>query len=270
MFHNEEKQIAWQNEQKELEVLFKDGAQNYFTREFPDLKHAFLQNLNCVVCMDEGTAHKDVNGMAKFCLAGSGILFPAQNEDERVKKVAELFIKLGIKNISSHGGCGAAGLAYKRDFPDKKEVKAEELEEYAKNWSKKVVEEIQRQNNEAEHFHMVAEEMERPVEFHIARVVYYDAVGGFNSNKEVGLPVGFIIERRFVPVEYALNELKVAIKIVFGNHGFGELFTKENPFVIIILAGATELESIKKEITEAIKDDKNFIEEKIKIDGMVI
>lgn len=79
MSHNEEKQIAWQNEQKDMEILMKDGAQNYFTREFPDLKHAFLPKLSCAVCMDEGMAHKDVNGAAKFCLACSGILFPAQN-----------------------------------------------------------------------------------------------------------------------------------------------------------------------------------------------
>lgn len=45
--------------------------------------------------------------------------------------MAELFIKLGIKDISSHVGCGAAGLAYKRDFPDKKEAGPEEIEVYA-------------------------------------------------------------------------------------------------------------------------------------------
>lgn len=129
---------------------------------------------------------------------------------------------------------------------------------------------MERQNSEAEYFHIAAEEMERPAAFHIARVVYFDAMGGFNPNKEVGLPTGFVIERKFVPAEYALAELKVAINIAFGDHGFGALFTKENPLVIIILAGTTEMENIKKEITEAIKDIKHFQEGKIKIDGVII
>lgn len=265
------KQEAWQAGEETMADLVKSGATDFFKREFPDLKHAFLSPLNCVVCMDEGTAHKDIGGLNKFCLAGSGILFPAISKEERLQKVSELFIKLGVENITSHGGCGAAGLAYKRDFPDKKEVTAQEIENYAIDWSKSLTEEIERKNAAAEHIHIAAEEMERPVEFHVARVVYYDNIGGFNPNKEIGLPMGFVIGRAFVPKEYALEELKVALNIAFGHHGFGELFTKEEPVVLLVMAkDENGLTDLKKEMEEAVKNNVNYTAGKIKIDGLIV
>jgi hypothetical protein len=113
--------------------------------------------------------------------------------------------------------------------------------------------------------------MERPVEFHNARVVYYDGVGGFNPNKEIGLPMGFVIERAFLPIEYVAEELKVAVNIAFGHHGFGELFTAEHPFVIIALGkSAEEAEKLKQEIISTISSNENYSNGKIKVDDIMI
>lgn len=238
--------------------------------EFPNLKHAFLTKLEAVVCMDEGCAHKDYNGKGKLALAGAGILLPASSEDDRVQITARLLSGMGIAHITSHEGCGAVGLAYKRDFPGSAPTD-KELEDYGKKWTEKVAAEIIRLGNEAAAYHISAEEMERPAEFHIAHVVYFDGVGGFNPNKESGLPMGFVISRRFLPAEYAVEELKVAASIAFGHHGFGELFTLETPFVIIPLASSQEeLNNLKNEIEEALKENINYQENKIKIDGVVI
>jgi len=267
------KHEAWDAGKNEMDVLIKDGAEKYFHAGFPDIKRAFLSELHTVVCMDEGTAHKDIGGEGKFCIAGSGILLPAENEDARVRKAVELFKRMGVRDITSHGGCGAAGIAYKRDFPDKhaSDISPVEIEEYAKAWSQKVADELGRMDVESEHTHIISEEMERPVEFHTARVVYYDCVGGFNPNIEIGMPMGFVIERANLEKEYALQELSVAIDIAFGHHGFGELFNKENPFVLVVLAKSTEdLEKFKSEIAESIKNNKNYLDGKVKVDGIVV
>lgn len=267
----QEKQSAWEAENDEIKTLLNDGVEKYFKTEFPDLKNAFTNDLQCVICMDEGTAHKDYGGENKFCLAGSGILFPAGSEEERITKTAKMFVDLGITEVTSHEGCGAAGLAYKRDFPGTTPT-AEQIENYAKNWSKMVSEEMGRLGHVENYNHIPAEEMERPAEFHVARVVYYDNIGGFNPNKEIGLPMGFVIERKYVPVEYAQEELKVAVDIAFGHHGFGaERFFKDLPFVIIPMSDSQAgLEELKKEITSVLSENSFYKEEKIKVDGVVV
>jgi len=253
--------------------LIESGSEIFFKREFPDLKHAFLSDLEAVVCMDEGTAHKDFAGEPKFCMAGSGILYQAGSEAERLEKVAKLFISLGLTDVTSHGGCGAAGLAYRRDFPnvDPKTVTSQMIEEYAVSWSQKLTEKIKELNSPAEYSHVPLEEMERPAEFHNARVVYFDGVGGFNPNKEIDLPMGFVIERKFLPPEYTAEELKVAVSIAFGHHGFGDFFTAEDPFLVVVFApDSGELEKLKIEAQEILKDNENFKNGKIKVDGMVV
>ncbi len=266
------KDTAWLEGDDEILLLNRDGAPVYFKREFPDLKHAFKTELQCVVCMDEGTAHKDVNGEGKFCMAGSGILFPASNEEERVKKVAELFIGRGITHLTSHGGCGAAGLAYRRDNPNMKpeDVKAEDIENYAKEWVRKVADEMGRMGHEAEVSHIAVEEMERPKDFHTARVVYFDGVGGFNPDNERGLPMGFVVERKYLPAEYTAEELRVAVNIAFGHHGLGEKFdSPEHPFIVVVFATSQEeLEVIKTEVVEILHEDEKYLKGKIKVDGL--
>jgi len=265
-----EKIVAFEAQRDDLKLLAQEGAQKFFSTEFPDLKHAFLPKLECVVCIDEGTAHKDLTGEAKFCLAGSGILFPAQNEAERIGKVAKLMIDLGITDITSHSGCGAAGLAYKRDFSDAKPT-SQDIENYAIAWSQKLADKINELQYEAAHSHITIDEMMRPAEFHNARVVYFDGAGGFNPDKEIDLPMGFVIERKFVPADYAVEELKVAVSIAFGHHGLGELFTKDEPFVIVVFASSVEeLEKLIQEAKNVLSDNEFYLAGRIKIDGMVV
>ncbi len=268
-----EKGLTFELENSDLEKLYELGASSFFEREFPDIKRAFRSPQKCVVCMDEGTAHKDINGEAKFCIGGSGILFTADNEADRLEKVAKLMIEQGVTNITSHGGCGAAGIAYKRDFPDANthENLAFKIEEYAKMWSDKLADKIKEMGHPAERTHILAGDMERPVDFHNARVVYYDAIGGFNPNVEIGLPMGFVIERAYLPDEYANEELRIAVNIAFGSHGFGELFSSAFPFVIIIFAkDEKDLEKIINEVSAVLSENENFKMGKIKIDGAVV
>lgn len=262
------KQTAWEIGNECLELLLENGSEKYFKQKFPNFNRAFVKEITAVVCIDEGCAHKDYNGQGKLTLAGAGILFPAQSEEERIKIVAKLFLEMGIKDVTSHEGCGAVKLAYQRDFPESKTNK-EELENYGKDWVRKIIEEKKRMEYEATCNHIVLEEMERPAQFHNARVVYFDTIGGFNPNKEKDLPMGFVISRRHVPGDYALTELKVAVDIAFGGHGFGELFNDKNKFVIIPLAkDAGSLRAAETEIKNALAENENF--SNIKIDGVIV
>ena len=259
------KELVWDVENAKAETLLQNGAQNYFKKEFPDLNQAFVKEIDTVVCIDEGCAHKDISGHGKLSIAGGGILLPARSADERIEIAARLFKEMGIKNVTSHEGCGAAKLAYGRDNPDSNPTK-EQVNEYAKIWAEKVA---QKMGAGVMADHIPLAEMERPAQFHNARVLYFDAVGGFNPNKEKGLPMGFVISRRHVPGDYALEELKVAVGIAFGGHGFGEFFNDKNQFVIIPLTSdAASLQAAEEEIKNALAGNENF--SKIKIDGVVI
>jgi hypothetical protein len=67
------------------------------------------------------------------------------------------------------------------------------------------------------------------------------------------------------------NEVKVAANIAFGHHGFGELFTNDNPFVMIAMARtADEADTYKAEIAKALEENQNYKDGKIKVDAMVI
>lgn len=254
------------------------GALEFFRKEFPDLKHAFTGEQKCVCCMDEGTAHKDINGEDKFALAGSGILFPADNENDRLEKVARLLIERGVSDVTSHGGCGAAGLAFHRDFPEATHTMSADqikinIEDYAKQWADKLADKIRELGHPAERTHVTAEDMERPVAFHNARMVYFDGIGGFNPNKEVGLPMGFVIERAHLEPSYTAEELKVAISIAFGHHGFGDLFSKENPFVVMVFSRtADEADKMKSEVKNAIEEKNKTLlgDGRVRIDAIVI
>lgn len=247
----------WKKGEEVMKKIYEVGAEKYLS-SLPGWQGVFLSSHDCAVCMDEGCAHKKMD-TSKIPMAGSGILFPADSENERLEKVAALFKNLGVKKVTSHEGCGAAGLAFKRDFPGA-EAGADAVDELAQDWAKKLAQKIG-----ADFENISLAEMVRPAGYHVARVAYYDGTGSFNPDLVEGAPLGFVISRKNLPANYALQELKVALSIAFGHHGFGELFSADDPFVIIILGG--EIETYKKEISQALADDVNFSSGKIKIES---
>jgi hypothetical protein len=104
-------------------------------------------------------------------------------------------------------------------------------------------------------------------EFHSARVAYFDNTGIFNyDRKDKSLPQGFMINRRDLKKESALEEIKVALNIIFGDHGLKDLLTPENPFVMVAIASnQEELEQLKTELTGI----EYQFGDRVKIDGFV-
>ena len=168
-------------------------------------------------CMDEGTP-------GGYHYAGSGIL----REKEEV--VAE-FKAAGVKKITSHDGCGAAALYAKANGID-----VSEADVYGKKFAQEIAARLG-----LPYEHISAEQMNRPKEFHVSRIAYYDGTGRFDYQAAKELPAGFIISRGIQKDSASIEEAKVAFNIATGDHGFADKINTENPFVFVVV-GKTEEE----------------------------
>ena len=239
--HKEEKTKLFNKQQELFEPIYKIGFSNY-VKHLENLELAFSSKNHCVCCMDEGTP-------GGFHSAGSGIL---REEEE----VLSAFKNAGVTEITSHDGCGAAGLYVKAHNLDP--LKADE---YGKEWSKKIAAKLG-----VPHRHISFSEMNRPKDFHISRVAYYDGTGAFDYSKVKELPAGFIISRAIQTNGTSIAEASVAFNIATGDHGFGNLVNKENPFIIVAVAKDKEqLDLLMNELEEV----KRATNDQIKIDGFV-
>ena len=96
-------------------------------------------------------------------------------------------------------------------------------------------------------------EVDKP--FHYARVCYYDGTGRFNYKGVEGLPSGFVVSRKNMTAQASGAEVKVAVNIIFGDHGFGkDLLNEENPFMLVAIGkDDKETELLKKELLKIAK-----------------
>ena len=281
----EKKENAWLEQQEITNQLNKQGAQEFFSPEnFPEIDSLFVEKKEKLCCIDEGVFNIE-DESHKMALAGSGILFPADSWEKRLDRVAELCINRGIKDITSHEGCGAAGLAWKRDGGETY-TGIKSADEYGKKWSTELTAVINQklkeagEKNDVAHQYISKSEMIRPPEFHDARAIWFDTTSQFHPDAAKQLPKGFLIDygvakdegKNEAEKEYPFAELGVAIGIAFGDHGFGGKFTAENPFIIVVVSkDELGLELLKIKIEKTIKEDKELKIHfnKIKIDGFV-
>ena len=279
------KESAWLEQQEITDRLNKQGAEEFFSPEnFPEINSIFVETKEKLCCIDEGVFNIE-DKSRKMALAGSGILFPANSWQERLNRVAELCINRGIKDITSHEGCGAAGLAWQNDGGET-DTGFKSADEYGKKWSKELSHTINQKlaeadkTNDVKYQHVNKSEMIRPPEFHDARAIWFDLTSKFHPDAAKRLPKGFLIDYGITRDEgkneeekgYSFTELKVAVGIAFGDHGFGNKFTTENKFIIVVISeDESELANLKQEIANKIKEDKNLKThfDKIKIDGFV-
>lgn len=203
------------------------GGQKYFN-ETENISEAFSLSNTDLRCIDEGTA-------GGIHLAGSGILLNINQAEEVCKKAQ-------VSGIYSHAECGAASIYAKRENLDE-----EESDEFGIEWAKTLAEKLKVPYKG----HIEIEKMARPSGLHIAVAAYYDGTGQFDNSKIASLPKGFVIDRKYLDSDYGKIELKTAIEIAFGSHGFGQKFNQETPFSVIVLGDNKEiLETITNEARE--------------------
>lgn len=223
--------------------LKKIGAQKYFN-EIENISDAFSLSDTDLRCIDEGTA-------GGLHLAGSGILLNINQAEEVCKKAQ-------VSGIFSHAECGAARIYAKRENLDE-----EESDEFGIEWAKTIALKLKVPYKG----HIEIEKMARPSGLHTAVAAYYDGTGQFDNSKIASLPKGFVIDRKYLDLDYGKTELKTAIEIAFGSHGFGNKFSEEMPFSVVVLAKDAETE--KNLVAEA-KDVVKEFGERVKVHSVLL
>lgn len=252
--HNLDIKKYWGEQGEILKKIKEKGGMANYIKTIPNIQAAFKGNDLTVCCIDEGTAY----GCVRF--AGSLIL-----NQNKVESYVEVFKNIGVQGIYSHAGCGAAELYAKKNNLD-----VSKADEYGIDWAKKLAELLgipYKGHIGVKGFEL----MKRPKEFHIARVIYYDGTGRFNPDKIKDLPLGFVISRRYhLEIKDALDQVKIAISIAAGSHGFGDLIDKDHPIIIMPIGDSGNQDfSVNKMKNELNKIAEEF-KDKVTVDGFEI
>ncbi|MFA5926625.1 MAG: hypothetical protein WCT32_01950 [Patescibacteria group bacterium] len=232
----------WQVEESKIKKIIENGAQKYFD-SVSGIVRAFESSDRSIRCIDEGTP-------GGIHLAGSGILLNLEDA-EKVFKAA------GATGVYTHEECGAAKLYAKQEGLD-----PEYADEYCREWVNSLSSNIKVPYKG----HISIGEMHRPSGLHTARVAYYDGTGLFDYSALPELPAGFTVSRKYLSADYAQKELEISVSIALGDHGFNNLFSANNPFVIIVLTSSAD------EVSELMAEAKLVAQgkEKVRVEGVLV
>lgn len=219
----------WQSQQPIFEKIYKTGMEEYL-KASPTAKMAFACNDGCLGCIDEGLSGQEH-------LAGSGILW--ENREELKKHV----IKAKIKKIYSHSHCGAAKLYAQRHNLD-----VSKSDEYGMEFAKNLAKELGILWE-----HLGESKLHRPVGFHIARIIYYDATNHFDYKLSSCFPPGFEVSRGLSDKKHALEEVKICAGLILDTKGgFGSLIDEEHPIIICPISSSNDKVLNRSVLTEEI------------------
>lgn len=227
----------WQEQNGIYQQIFNRGMEAY-GHSLLGLKEAFAETDRVIRCMDER-----VSGGLR--VAGSMILMDDEQAQEFVRKTQ-------ARGITSHDACGAAAIAYRqRNKTEEEKIDEEIINQFAKTEAIRLAEVCRIPYLG----HIKIEEMDGLPDLHIARAVYYAGVTDFNPDVVPDLPSGFVISRFYLDPEYALSEVKTAVKIALDeHHGFGAMFTTKQPLLLIAVADPNNkdlvLDTLKTELAE--------------------
>ena len=100
-------------------------------------------------------------------------------------------------------------------------------------------------------------------------MVYVDGTGKFDPSLVPGLPKGFVVSRRYLPSEYAREEVKVSVGIATGPHGFGARVTKEEPLLIVVVGDPHDPDFSEAHLREELKEIVERSDGRVVIDGFL-
>lgn len=160
-------------------------------------------------CIDERTPWGALH------MAGSGIL-------RGLAQAARISLKAKVDIVTSHANCGAAGLWAKNAGFDPADG-----DQHGQEFSQKLAKKLG-----AGYDHIDFSQLAGPADRHISRVIYYVGAPYFDQTRADGLPAGFTISRFWSGKKDAVEEVKIAISIVLGEHGLGQKITASDPLVL--------------------------------------
>lgn len=222
----------WQEEQ-EAEII-KDLKNGKSLQEIMNAKDLIkpLEKPKKLTCCDDRCEH----GMS---VAGSGILMSEEAFATFMKNNPE------IETITYHPDCGAAKVAFANrggqedDLPEGVTTPAELAKWFSESMANKY-------NKKCECI---------PADgHHKGAGVFVDLTNKFNPDLVEGMPHTYVSQSFTGKDEnYVKNEISILTSIAFGDHGFGERITEENPFYIFIcVKDETEKEGIISLAKEAV------------------
>lgn len=235
----EMKDISWKRGRDHIREIEDSNGFRFFDQSHPE---AFPEKITCVYCMDERLTERVTNGVF---LAGSGIL----NKDKK-KKIVKALKKEGVRDVTTHEGCGAVGI-----YAQKKGITADQAKKEARAWAEELSQELGGKYG--------GELSVDPEEYHVAQVAYYDMTGHFNPGNSFGtFPPGFVISRKYLEKDDALEQVRIGIHdIALTDHGYGKRFDKENRFYIVVVADN------QRDLANGEKEVRKFKSDVVKIDG---
>lgn len=213
--HQAQLEHEWKKQSLTIEAILSQGMEAY-AQSVEGVDAAFETEDHTLCCIDEGTPFGDRRS------AGSGILVEG---DDRATFIENLK-RVGVKEVTSHAGCGAAAL-----YREKMGLTGQSVDEVAQEGARRIAQEL----GVPYKGHLT--ELARPKDFHSARVVYVDGTGSFNPAAVEGLPAGFVVSRKFMTPEQSKVEVGIALSIAFGDHGFGKKFSDREPLVVVAIGG---------------------------------
>lgn len=218
------KEEEWQHTLASAEAVRAAGGYVRYAEQHPnEIAQTVVEAPNCVCCMDERVVSQ-VNGVA---VAGSGILI--KDDSEKRQAFIQGLKDQGIKKVYLHSGCGAIAL-----YGQMMGLTPEQAEADALAWAKQLETELGGDG-------AIETLGVKPEGFHNAQALYLAFTSNFSIKNAETLPPGFIVSALAVGMEHALAQVDVAInKIALGAHAFGDRFTKETPFTIVVVAANDE------------------------------
>jgi hypothetical protein len=233
---------TWEAQQELVNKINDAGGMQSYVESLPGWNDAFtLVNDPQICCMDEGIA---VPG--SFRAAGSMLGWSLAD-------VHEFCQKAGVRSLTSHESCAASGGVYKHYLIEQgldPEVGylQEDSEAFTQMKTKQLVEDLNEKyciDTDTKKYsyggHIPLSEMDRPKSQHIARVIYYNgSVRAFSPVLEPSLPSGFVIDRAPTNAHNALAQVKIALSVAFGSHGWGDLINSNqdtSKLLVVVIGG---------------------------------
>ena len=220
--HDDAIDRGWQEASRnEVMKRLKEGeGLQAIMESLPGFKESFTE-LDTINCSDG----RVLDGK-KIGIAGSGILLP---DGDRERFVRDYRGK--VKVLTTHADCGAAALKFKTLKPEQIPAGVTTADEYGTYCGKKMAEDLG-----AKHEYLEREEMAN--EYHNETGLVIDQTGRFDSTNLAGFPAHFVCTGAGLgfSAEYMKTEADTLARIALGHHGFGDRFTAEDPFRIVVAA----------------------------------
>jgi len=229
----------WTTARLVREAIRASGVQSYVD-SLSNLTDAFRPSDRALRCIDRRTA-------GGIRLAGSGILVGL----DKAKAFAEA---ARADRVTYHEDCGAA-----RMWAQAHGLGEDKVTDCARDFAAQLAAALGVPCEEAP--------LAGPPGFHDETAIYYDGTGLADPSRASGLPKGFVITRPYFSADPsdALQEVRMAVDIAFGPHGFAALFTPENPLLLIPIGDPRDERFSLEALTQELRS--LLLPERVALDG---